>query len=189
MNNDFDKVIYEPFEYNNQIFYDIRHPIKQRLIYRNAIIDTPYGLDFDYDKYNIKCRLNLKDNDSIDIYNYIKRIEIRNMKFLELNENQYKSALYIQRNKNKPLFKSMILTKNKKPYIDITFENDKEAKTIFDLETRSRISCDLIMGNVWKNSKARKNKGGMTIYISNIHVLLENTENTTHSNLNNINKF
>ena len=79
--------------------------------------------------------LDLKNNDSINIYNYIKRIEIRNMDFLELNKEQYKSALYVQRNKNNPLFKTIINTKNKIPYVDITFDNDNsQAKTIFELE-------------------------------------------------------
>jgi hypothetical protein len=71
------------------------------------------------------------------------------------------------------LFKTIINTKNKTPYVNISFENDNnnQAKTIFDLEKRSKISCDLIMGNVWKKPRARKNKGGMTIYINNINVL------------------
>lgn len=173
MQNDFDKVIYKPFDHNNNTLYDIRHDNNNRLIYKNAIVYIPYGLDFDYEKYNIKCMLDLNNNDSIDIYNYIKRIEIRNMDFLELNKEQYKSALYVQRNKNNPLFKTIINTKNKIPYVDISFENDNnnQAKTIFDLEKRSRISCDLIMGNVWKKPRAKKNKGGMTIYINNIRVL------------------
>ena len=97
---------------------------------------------------------------------------IKNMEFLDLNKEQYKSALYVQRNKNNPLFKTIINTKNKIPYVDITFNDDNnQAKTIFDLEKRSRISCDLIMGNVWKKERAKKNKGGMTIYINNIKVL------------------
>ena len=157
MQNDFNKVIYKPFEHNNNTLYDIRHDNNNRLIYKNAIVYVPYGLDFDYDKYNIKCMLDLKNNDSINIYNYIKRIEIRNMDFLELNKEQYKSALYVQRNKNNPLFKTIINTKNKIPYVDITFDNDNsQAKTIFELEKRSRISCDLIMGNVWKNQEQKK---------------------------------
>lgn len=170
MINDFNEIVYKPFEHNDQTFYEVRHPNNQRLIYRKAILEAPFGLDHDFGKYNIKCMLNLKDLDNIDLYNFIKRVEIRNMKFLELNEDQYKSSLYIRRNKNKPLFKSFILTRNGKPYVDITFDGDKDVKTIFDFERNSKIECDIIMGTLWKNMKKKKNKGGMSIYISNIKV-------------------
>ena len=171
MVNDFKQVVYRPYEFNGQTFYEPRHPNNQRLIYRKAVLEAPFGLDNDFDKYNIKCMLNLKDNDNIDLYNFIKRIEMRNMKYLDVDEEKYKSALYIRRNKNKPIFKAFILTRNKKPYVDIMFDNEKDVKTIYDLERNSKIECDIIMGSVWKNPKAKKNKAGMSIHINNIRVI------------------
>lgn len=170
--NDFQELNYVPFTYKNKTFYEVKNIDNSQLVYKNAVVYCPYGLDFDFEKYNIKLMLDMKQLNSIDIHNFIKKVELRNAKFLELDEKLYKTSFSIRRNSNYPIIKALIHTKDKKPFINIEYSNTEDhLKTIFDFPKKCKIKCDLIMGKIWTKDRAKKDKAGMTIYINNIKVI------------------
>lgn len=130
----------------------------------------PFGIDNNNGVYSIKLEFdNLLDPHQKGFFNLLGKIDNKNLKYLNCGKNQYLETVKTKK-KHKDItikfktFRGRIITNVK--YNDKT----KYLKTIYDLEKKCKISCDLEIGVIWKREDNDKTTYGLSLVTNNIYV-------------------
>ena len=131
----------------------------------------PFGIDNNNGVYSIKLEYdNLLDPHQKAFFNLLEKIDKKNLKYLNCKKEQYLETVKTKK-KHKDItiklktFKGRIITNVK--YNDKT----KYLNTIYDLEKKSKISCDLEIGVIWKRTNDdNKITYGLSLVTNNIYV-------------------
>jgi hypothetical protein len=155
-----------------QMFHDGK-PLK----FWTPVIEAPFGVDHEYNKYLIKLEINQNEsNKYFSEHAYFKKILLHVEKLvkqkMDIDDIEFKSILKTRPNKGE-LVECRIKTLKKNIMTEIEY-TDKEAnylKTIFDMPKNSWVTAQIELYGVWdyrvKDVK-EKNKVGLILYINKI---------------------
>ena len=161
---------------NNDNIYQLFHDGKP-LKFWTPVIEAPFGVDHEYNKYLIKLEIN--ENESNKYFSehiYFKKILLHIEKLVKkkmgIDDIEFKSILKTRANKGE-LVECRIKTLKKNIMTEIEY-TDKETnylKTIFDMPKNSWVTAQIEIYGVWdyriKDVKD-KNKVGLILYINKI---------------------